>query len=71
MYKTIHNLVGKVIFWELCKKVKFDHSNKWYIYKPESVQENETHKIFWDFGIQMDHLILARRPDQEMIFKKR
>ena len=24
---------------------------------PASVQENETHKFFWDFDIQMDHLI--------------
>ena len=30
---------------------------------PEYVQENETDKILWDFEIQMDHLILARRPD--------
>ena len=27
------------------------------------VLENETHKILWDFDIQMDHLITARRPD--------
>ena len=24
---------------------------------PESVLENETHKILWDFEIQVDHLI--------------
>ena len=27
---------------------------------PESVLENETHKILWDFEIQTDHLISAR-----------
>ena len=31
------------------------------MYNPESVQENETHKILWDFDIQADHLILARQ----------
>ena len=35
----------------------------WYMHNPESIQENETQKIIWDFGIKMDHQILARRPD--------
>ena len=30
--------------------------------KPESVLENETHRILWDLEIQMDHPIPARRP---------
>ena len=48
-YKTIHDLVSKVTHGELCKKLKFDHMNKWYMHNPESVLENETHKLFWDF----------------------
>ena len=28
---------------------------------PESVQENEAHKIPWDFEIKTDHLISIRR----------
>ena len=49
----------KMIHWELCKKtLKFLHTNKWYMHKPESVLEN---KIFWDFEIEMDNPILARR----------
>ena len=28
---------------------------------PESVIENETQKLLWDFKTQTDHLILARR----------
>ena len=49
-YKTRHDWVGKVIHWELCKTFKFDHTNKWYVHKPESVLEYETHKhlCFWD-----------------------
>ena len=26
--KTRHNLVGKVIHWEMCKKFNLDHTNK-------------------------------------------
>ena len=35
------------------------------MYNPEFVLENETHKHLWDFEIQTDHLISARRPDQK------
>ena len=31
-YKTRHNWVGKVIHWELCKMLKFDHENKRYMH---------------------------------------
>ena len=64
-YKTRHGWVGKVIHWELCKRVNFDHTTKWHMREPESVLENETYKILWDFEIQTDHLIPARRPDLE------
>ena len=49
-YKTKHEWVGKVIHWKLCKKFKFEHTNKWNIYNPESVLENETQTPleFWD-----------------------
>ena len=36
--------MGKVIHWELCKKLKFEHTNKWYVHNPKSVLDNETHK---------------------------
>ena len=38
--------------------------------KPESVLENKTLHLLWDFRIQMDHLISARRPDP-VLFKKK
>ena len=34
-YETRHNWVGKVIHWKMCKKFKFDHTNKWYITQPK------------------------------------
>ena len=33
------------------------------MHNPAPVQENATHKLLWDFNIQTDHLIPARRPD--------
>ena len=69
-YKTRHDWVGKAVYWELCKKFKFDLTNKWYIHNPESVLENKTQKILWDFEKQADNLISARRPAQETVNKK-
>ena len=59
-FKAQHDWVDKVINWELCKKFKFNHMNKWYIHNLAFVLENEMHKHLWDSKIQMDHLILAR-----------
>ena len=41
------------------------------MHKPESVLENEKHELLWDFEIQMDRLISARRLDLVIINKKR
>ena len=70
-YKDWHDWVGKVIHWEMWKKFEFDHANKWYMHNPTPVQENDTHKLLWDFDIQTDHLISTRRPDLIVINKKR
>ena len=70
-YKTRHDGVGKRIHCEMCKKFKFNHTNKWYMLNPAAVLENYTHKLLWDFDIVTDHLILARRPDLMVITKKK
>ena len=70
-YKARHDRVGKVIHWEMCRKFQFDHTNKWYMHNPEPVTENDSHKLLWDFSIQTDHLIPARRPDLIIINKKK
>ena len=41
------------------------------MHEPKFVLENETFEIFWDFEMQTNHLILARRPDQVRINKER
>ena len=70
-YKTRHDRLGKVIHWEMCKKLKFDHTNKWYMHNPAPVLENDTLKLLWDFDIHTDHLIAARRPDLIIIKNKK
>ena len=65
-YKAKHDWVGKVIHWEMCKKFKFDRANN-----PAPLLQNDSHKLLSDFDIQMDHLILARRPDLIIIKKKK
>ena len=41
------------------------------MHKPKSKLENKMQKILWDFDIQMDHLILARRLDIILMDKKK
>ena len=69
--KINYNWVGKVIHWELCKKLKFGHTTKWYVHNPESAPENAMYKILWDIEMQTDHLIPSRRPDRVKIDKKK
>ena len=41
------------------------------MHNPAPVQENDTHKLLWDFDIQTDHLISTRRPDLIIINRKK
>ena len=70
-YKARHDWVGKVVHWEMCRIVHFDLTNKWYMHNPAPVLENDSHKLLWDFNIQTDHLIPARRPDLIIINKRK
>ena len=47
------------------------HTNQWYMHNPAPVLENDSHKLLWDFNIQTDHLIPAKRPDLIIINKRR
>ena len=70
-YKKRHELVGTAIHWELCKQLEFNHADKWYEHKPESVLENEKSQLLWDFEVQTDHHIEARRPDLIIVDKEK
>ena len=41
------------------------------MHNPGPVLENGTHIVLWDFNIQTDHLIPARRPDHIIINKRK
>ena len=41
------------------------------MHNPAPVLEKDTYKLLWDFDIQTDHLISARRPDLIIINKKK
>ena len=60
-YKARHDWVGKVIYWEMCKKFKFDHASKWYMHNSAPVLENDTRKLLWDFDIQTDNLNFGQK----------
>ena len=70
-YKQRHDLVGTAIHWELCQQLEFNHAYKWYEYKPESVLENEKSQLLWNFEVQTDHHIEARRPDLIIVDKEK
>ena len=57
-----------MILWELCKKLKFNHTARWYMHEPKSVLENETHK---HLKIKEDYLIPTRRADLMIVSKKK
>ena len=68
-YKRRHDWVGRKIHWGVCRKIGFDVNEKWYKHEPEKVVENDSWKILWDFTIQTDHVIEARRRDMVIIDK--
>ena len=61
----------KIVHWKLARKCNFEARDKWYEHEPESVLENEDYKILWDFSIQTDHIIEARRPNLVVVDKER
>ena len=58
-YKTRHDRVAKGIRWEICKKFKFELTNKGCMHNSAPVQENSTRKLLWDLDIHTDHIISA------------
>ena len=64
-----HNRIASQIHWALCGKYGFDRSEQWWQHKVETVLENETYKILWDFNIYTDQAIHHRCPDIVLIDK--
>ena len=62
-YKRRHDWVGKRVHWDVSKVCGFKVKDKWYEHEPEAVMVNDDYRILWDFSIETDHTIEARRPD--------
>ena len=67
--KRRHDNLGKIVHWKLARKLNFEAGDKWYEHEPEIVLENEDYKILWNFSIQSDHVIEARRLDLDVVDK--
>ena len=62
-YKRRHDCVARALHWDLCRMYDIQTAQKSYEHQPEGVVEKENVKTLWDFNIQTDNEIQARRPD--------
>ena len=56
-FNSRHDWVSKVIHWKLSKRLKFDHTDKWYIQRPESIIK----KSRYDWAGKVIHWELSKR----------
>ena len=61
-YKRRHDTIARKVHWALCGEFGLGRTSKWYEHKPEGVIRKGSIKVLWDFTIQCDHEIEARRP---------
>lgn len=64
-YTHRHNQVTNIIHQKLAIKHKLiqDTKTPYYKYTPETILENETHKLYYDRAILTDKIIQYNRPD--------
>ena len=60
-----------MVGWKLARNCNFEAGDKWYEHETTSILESEDYKILWDFSIQTDQVIEARRSDLFVADKKR
>ena len=69
-YKSRHDNVAKKVHWDIFKKNRLEHGEKWYGHASEVAVENEEIKVLWDINVQCDNLIETRQPDLIVIDNK-
>ena len=69
-YNRRHDNVAKKVHWDLCKKKRLEHTEKWYEHVPEGAVENEEVKMLWNINVNCDNAMEARRPDIILIDEK-
>ena len=70
-YKRRHDNVARVVHWDVLGKCSFSRVDKWFEHQPEIVLESNDYKLLWDYNIQTDHQISARRPDLVVIITRK
>ena len=70
-YERRHDCVGRKIHWELCRKYGLAASERWYEHQPDTVAENDSCKLLWDFNVRTDRVIQARRSDVILVDKEK
>ena len=63
-YKQRHDCVAQALHLDLCQKHEIQASQKWYEHQPKRVVETNCAQILWDFNLQTNNQIQARRPDK-------
>jgi len=70
-YKRRHDRIASLAHWTIAKKEGFEVKPQWYKHVATSVLESGSTKILWDFNIQTDNVIEARRPDIVVVNKQK
>ncbi|KAL1446767.1 hypothetical protein WDU94_003646 [Cyamophila willieti] len=72
-YTNRHDLVGNIIHQELMKKTTPGTTQRQiphYLYKPDTVVENDEWKIYWNLAVITEHNIINNRPDLVLFDKE-
>ena len=62
-YKKRHDKVATWTHWRLCQIYSLPHADSWYKHLAQKVIDTPQVKILWDFNIQTDGVLEARRLD--------
>lgn len=69
-YLTRHNNMGKVVHQLMCLQMKIiPHFTPHHVYTPQTVEENDHFKVYWDLNIITDRSVEHNRPDM-VVFNK-
>ena len=68
-YKKRHDNVCSYILWRPCEKHGVQGAQQRYKHAPDGIIKNKRYKIQWDFTIECDTNIEARRPNIVVIDK--
>jgi len=62
-YKKHHDTITRIIYWELARRGGLECTNKYWDHCPQSVIQNDSMKLLWDFTVQTDRHLPHNGPD--------